>query len=48
MFKRNGFKVEDITKKIETGEIFNVLTEYEEKFRSLSMPIYALKATKID
>ena len=46
VFKRNGFETIDVSDKINNGEIENVLTEYEEKFRALSMPIYALKAIK--
>lgn len=41
-FKRNGFKV----KIVSADEDNNVATEYERKFRSLGMPIYALEAIK--
>jgi len=46
-FKRYGFQVEDVSGKIYTGEMQNVETEYENKFRSLGMPIYGLIAKKI-
>lgn len=45
-FVKQGFIVEDISEKINSGEVENVVTEYENKFRKLGMPIYALKATK--
>lgn len=45
-FLDNGFIVEDVSKKIESGELFNVETEYEKKFRGIGMPIYALIAKK--
>ena len=44
-FEKFGFIVEDISKKIDNGEIANIETEYEKKFRGQNMPIYALKAT---
>ena len=44
-FEKYGFIVEDISKKIESGEIANVETEYEKKFRAQNMPVYALMAT---
>ncbi len=46
-FKEHGFEVQDISEEINQGKIPNVVTEYEKKFRSLDMPIYALRATKI-
>ncbi len=46
-FKRYGFQVEDVSGKIDTGEMQNVETEYENKFRSLGMNIYGLIAKKI-
>ncbi len=46
MFKQNGFEVENVSDKIMNGEIDNVETEYEHKFRSLGMPIYGLIAKK--
>ena len=45
-FLENGFVVEDISEQIQNGEIENILTEYESKFRNLGMPIYSLIATK--
>lgn len=45
-FIKHGFKVEDVSKKIDNGEIDNIQTEYESKFRKLGMPIYALIAKK--
>jgi len=47
VFKRNGFLVEDISSLINDGKIENVMTEYEGKFRSLGVPIYALRAKKV-
>ena len=44
-FQKFGFTVEDISQKIDSGEIENIQTEYESKFRAKNMPIYALKAT---
>ncbi len=41
-FKRNGFTV----KIVSADDDNNVATEYERKFRSLGMPIYALEAIK--
>lgn len=46
-FVKHGFKVENVSEKIEKGEMENVQTEYEKKFREQGMPIYALIATKI-
>ncbi len=43
-FLKYGFEVKDLTKELERGEIENIQTEYESRFRALSMPIYALKA----
>ena len=45
-FVENGFIVEDVSSKINNGEMDNVITEYEQKFRNLNMPIYALIAKK--
>jgi tRNA (guanine-N7-)-methyltransferase len=45
-FLENGFVVEDISEQIQNGEIENILTEYESKFRSLGLKIYALRAKK--
>ncbi len=46
-FEKYGFKVCDLTCDLEKGLIDNIVTEYESKFRALSMPIYALKAQKL-
>lgn len=46
MFKECGFKVEDVSVKLNNNEIDNVETEYESKFRSLGLPIYGLIASK--
>ena len=46
-FKEFGFEVKDVSKDIDDGKIENVMTEYETKFRSQGMPIYALIAKKI-
>ncbi len=46
-FKKFGFKVTDLTKELEAGLVSNIETEYESKFRALSLPIYALKAQKL-
>ena len=43
-FVANGFVTEDVSEKINKGEISNVQTEYESKFRALGMNIYALIA----
>lgn len=43
-FEKFGFIVEDISEKINNGEIDNIETEYESKFRAKNMPIYALRA----
>ncbi len=45
-FKENGFEVYDVSEKINLGELENVMTEYEKKFREKGMPIYALIAVK--
>ena len=45
-FLKHGFIVEDVSDKVDSGELENVQTEYEKKFRAQGMPIYALKATK--
>lgn len=45
-FVKFGFDTEDISKKLDSGEIKNVQSEYERKFRSLGLPIYALSAVK--
>ena len=41
-----GFKVENLSEKLATGEIKSVITEYEKKFRELNMPVYYLTAVK--
>ena len=46
-FLSNGFETQDISAKIESGEIENIQTEYESKFRALGMDIYALIAKLI-
>lgn len=46
MFKECGFKVEDVSDKLNNNEIDNVETEYESKFRSLGLPIYGLIVSK--
>ena len=45
-FEKFNFKVIDISTQINLGEIENIETEYEKKFRSQNMPIYALRAIK--
>ena len=45
-FKEFGFEVQDVSKDIDDGKLENVMTEYETKFRSQGMPIYALIAKK--
>ena len=45
-FKQHGFIVKDVSLELENGQLQNVATEYESKFRALGMPIYALIATK--
>ena len=46
-FVKHGFEVQDVSKKIDNGELENIQTEYEQKFRQLGQPIYALIAKKI-
>ena len=48
MFKESGYKVENVSEKLNNNEMENVETEYEKKFRSLGLPIYGLIATKIN
>ncbi len=43
-FVANDFATEDVSEKINKGEISNIQTEYESKFRALGMNIYALIA----
>lgn len=45
-FLANGFSVENVSLLIDNGQIDNVMTEYEKKFRDKDMPIYALIAKK--
>ena len=45
-FKEHGFYVKDVSAEIENGNLSNVCTEYESKFRAQGLPIYALIATK--
>ena len=45
-FSKFGFEVKDVSLLLSSGKIDNVETEYEQKFRALGMPIYALKAKK--
>mgnify|MGYP002519147191 CR=1 FL=1 len=45
-FVKFGFDTEDISKKLDSGEIKNVQSEYERKFRSSGLPVYALSAVK--
>ena len=47
-FVKFGFDTEEISKKLDSGEIENVQSEYERKFRSSGFPIYALSAVKRD
>lgn len=47
-FRKFGFEVLDVTLEIERGEMDNVATEYETKFRQMNMKIYALVARKKD
>ncbi len=44
-FQKFGYKVTDVSDKIASGELPNVQTEYEKKFRAQNMPIYCLYAT---
>lgn len=46
-FVKYGFKVSDLTDSLANGQIDNIQTEYESKFRAQGMPIYALKAQKL-
>ena len=45
-FSKFGFSVKEVSQKINLGEIDNIETEYEKKFRKQNMPIYALVAKK--
>lgn len=45
-FSKFGFEAKDVSELLASGKIDNVETEYEKKFRSLGMPIYALRAKK--
>ena len=47
-FVKFGFDTEEISKKLDSGEIENVQSEYERKFRSSGFFIYALSAVKRD
>ena len=44
-YKENGYEVYDICYDLPTDACGNIVTEYEEKFRSIGKPIYSLKAT---
>jgi tRNA (guanine-N7-)-methyltransferase len=46
-FDLHGFSITDISADIESGNIPNIMTEYESKFRKLGMKVYALKAVKV-
>lgn len=41
-----GFTVSDVSEKINSGELSNIQTEYESKFRRNGLPIYVLLAKK--
>ncbi len=43
-FIEYGFRVVDLTEKLNNNQIENVQTEYEKKFRALGMIVYGLKA----
>lgn len=43
-FTQNGFEIYDVNCDLPENAEDNVVTEYERKFRSQNMPIYALKA----
>ncbi len=43
-FEKFGYLACDISERINSGEMDNIETEYERKFRAKNMPIYALKA----
>ena len=44
MFSKNGFTVTDVTKELNGDMADNIITEYENKFRSANMEIYGLVA----
>ena len=44
MFSKNGFIVTDVTKELNGSMADNIITEYENKFRSANMEIYGLVA----
>lgn len=46
-FEKHGFICSDVSEMIEKGEIDNIPTEYESKFREQGMAIYALIAKKV-
>ena len=46
--KNNGYKIEYFTNDLEKENIFNVKTEYEEKFTNQGMKINMLIAKKVN
>ena len=45
-FSESGFLTSDVSEELANNKVFNVMTEYEKKFRRLNMPIYSLTAQK--
>ena len=46
-FRENGYEVNDVSKDIDDGKMYNIETEYEKKFRAIGKPIYALTAKNV-
>ncbi len=45
-FKENGYKIEEISYDLHNEDIFNIMTEYEEKFSKEGIKIKYVKVTK--
>ncbi len=45
-FSQNGYLLDEVSLHLHQTDLFNVKTEYEEKFSNMGQPIYYLKATK--
>ena len=46
-FRENVYEVNDVSKDIDDGKMYNIETEYEKKFRAIGKPIYALTAKNV-
>ena len=47
-FKNGGFEIQSVCRDLKSGDYDNIVTEYEQKFRDLGMPIFRLEAIKRD